>query len=280
MRATSLNFGDGALLTGRPWLVRLVYGLRKPRSPRFGMDFAGEVVALGPGVTGFAPGDRVFGEAAGACAQYALASVDKVARVPEGVDLLDAASTPVAGVTALQALDMAEVGPGDKVLINGGSGGVGSFAVQIACARGAEVTAVCSGRNHALVTALGAAHVVDYTRSDFTQTGTRYDAVIDLAGSKSLAACRRLLTANGTYVASTNVLRVLLKSAVVGLFDRRVKVLSAPVKPAELETLGALMASGAMKPSISKAWQLDEIADAMAHQLTRRTQGKCVVRIP
>ncbi len=277
VHASSLNFGDGVTLTGRPYLARLALGLRRPRNPVFGLDFAGEVVALGAHVTDIAVGDRVFGESPGACAQFVVARVDKLALVPDGVALRDAAAAPVAGVTALRAMQLADVQPGQRVLINGASGGVGTFAVQIARALGAEVTAVCSGRNRALVTGLGAAQVIDYTTTDFT--ATRHDVILDLVGAGSLAACRRCLTADGTYIASAGSLVWLLKSALTSLFDRRVKVLHAPAKRAELTELGRLMASGAVRPAIERVWPLARIADGMAHQLTRRTRGKCVVAV-
>lgn len=277
--ASSLNFGDGVTLTGRPYLARLALGLRRPKNPLFGLDFAGEVVALGEGITDLAVGDRVFGESAGACAQFVVAPRGKLAPVPDGVSLQDAAAVPVAGVTALRAMQLADVQPGQRVLINGASGGVGSFAVQIARALGAEVTAVCSGRNGELVTALGATHVVDYTTADFTATEARYDVILDLVGSAPLSACRRSLTADGTYVASAGAMAWVLKSALTSLFDRRVKVLFAPVGQAELEELSRLLASGAVRPSIEHVWPLERVAEGMAHQLTGRTRGKCVVAI-
>lgn len=277
VHASSINFGDNVVLSGRPLAARPFLGLRGPRQPIFGIDCAGEVAAIGPEVHDLAVGDRVFGEARGACAEYAVAAVDRLARLPDGVGFVDAATLPVAGVTALRA--MQRVRPGDAVLVNGASGGVGHFAVQIAVARGARVTGVCSGRNAELVRGLGASAVVDYTVADFTDTAERYDLILDLAGSAPLSAYRRLLTPDGVYLASVGRLSVLLKAALIGLLDRRVKVLTAPVRRPELDALAELLARGAVRPRIERTWSLDEIAAAMAHQRTGRTRGKCAVRV-
>ncbi len=279
VRASSFNFGDGVLLTGRPRPARLALGLRRPKHPVVGLDFAGEIAAVGADVQGLAVGDRVFGEAEGAHAQYVVASPDRLARIPAGVDVLQAGAAPVAGVTALLAMELAGVKAGDAVLINGASGGVGHYAVQIARHLGAEVTAVCSGRNRDLVRGLGAAHVVDYTAEDFTATDARYDAVLDLVGASPLGACRRLIRPGGTYIASAGRLGRLLSAFVTSLFDRRVKVLHAPARAATLDRLAALLAAGAVRASFEHEWRLDQIADAMSHQLSGRTRGKCALRI-
>lgn len=279
VRASSVNFGDDALISGRPWAMRLACGLRRPRNPGIGLDFAGEIEALGPGVTDLALGDRVFGESQGAYARCVVAPVTKLARVPAGVDTLQAAAVPVAGVTALRAMEVAGVKPGHRVLINGASGGVGHFAVQIARHLGAEVTAVCSGRNRALVERLGAAHVVDYTTEDFTATDARYDAILDLVGSAPIRTCRRLLTPGGVYVASVGRLAWVLGAALSSLVDRRVKLLYAEVRAADLDRLGALLAEGAVRADIEREWPMQALPDAIRHQRSGRTRGKCVVRI-
>lgn len=276
--ATSLNFGDGAVLTARPWPIRLAIGLRRPRQPVFGLDVAGEVVALGEGVEGLAIGDRVFGELDGAMAEYVAGPAEKLARIPEGVDPLHAAAAPVAGVTAVEAMRAAGLQAGQRVLVIGASGGVGHFAVQVARAMGAEVTGVCSGRNRALVEGLGA-EVVDYTTTDYTDTDARYDVILDLVASAPLAACRRLLTPDGTYLASVGKLGRLLGALATSLFDRRVKVLTTAVRTPVLDALGRHLASGAVRPSVERVWSMAQIGEAMAHQLTGRARGKCVVRV-
>lgn len=279
VRASSVNFGDNALLAADPWPIRLVMGLRRPRHPVFGLDFAGEVAELGPGVDALAVGDRVFGETRGAHARYVVAKVGKLARVPDGVELQQAGAAPVAGVTALRAIEVGRVEAGHRVLIIGASGGVGHFAVQVARAKGAEVTAVCSGRNAELVRRLGATHVIDYTTDDYTAGPTRYDMILDLAASAPLKACLRLRTPTGVYLASVGVISRLLGAAVTGIVDRRVKVLGAEVTPDRLERLGALLASGAVRADIEKVWTLDQVGEAMAHQRTRRTRGKAAIAI-
>src|SRR5690349_16888877 len=189
VRASSLNFADVAVVTGRPALVRAVSGLRRPKHPVPGKDVAGVVVTVGADVTDLHPGDEVFGEAvAGVWAQYVCVPARLVAPMPANLTFEQAATLPLAAGTALDCV--AGVQAGQKVLVNGASGGVGTFTVQLARALGAEVTGVCSGRNAELVRGVGADHVVDYERSDFTSDGTRYDHVIDLVGNRSLAAYR------------------------------------------------------------------------------------------
>ena len=192
VHASSLNFADIAMITGRPSLIRTVSGLRKPKHPVPGKDLAGVVEAVGADVTDLQVGDEVFGEAvAGTWAQHVCVPAKLVAPKPANLTFEQAATLPLAAGTALDCA--AGIRPGQKVLVNGASGGVGSFAVQVAKALGAEVTGVCSGRNVELVRGLGADHVIDYERSDFTSDGTRYDVIIDLVGNRSLAACRRAL---------------------------------------------------------------------------------------
>src|SRR3954464_12815265 len=202
VHAVSVNPYDWHFVEGTPYIIRLGIGLRKPKDTRVGVDFAGTVEAVGKNVTQFKPGDEVFGGRGGAFAQYVCPGATRaVALKPANVSFEDAASVNIAGITALQALrDKGKVQPGQKVLINGASGGVGTFAVQIAKSLGADVTGVCSTRNVDLVKSLGADHVIDYTKEDFTKTERRYDVMLDLVGNRPLSDCRAILTSEGKYV--------------------------------------------------------------------------------
>jgi NADPH:quinone reductase-like Zn-dependent oxidoreductase len=202
VHAAGLDRGRWHMMTGRPYLLRLVVGLRGPRSPVQGLDVAGTVVAAGPAVTRFSVGDEVFGFGRGTFAEYAAGRQDKLARKPANASFDQAAVIPVSAVTALQALtDAGHVKPGQKVLITGASGGVGSYAVQLAAAFGAEVTGVCSTAKLDLVRSLGAAHVIDYSREDFADGPRRYDLIIDIAGNPAISRLRRALTPTGTATA-------------------------------------------------------------------------------
>ncbi|MCP2368114.1 NADPH:quinone reductase-like Zn-dependent oxidoreductase [Agromyces flavus] len=196
VRAASVHPGDYFVMTGEPYVVRLAFGLRRPRHGIPGRDLAGVVEAVGTDATAIRPGEKVFGwSTAGALAEYASVPADRLVSVPADLSFVDAAAVPTSGMTALQAVrDIANVRPGQSVLVTGASGGVGSFAVQIAKAFGAEVTGVCSTRNVDMVRSLGADHVVDYTGTDFTRTGKRYDVILDNVESEPLAAVRRALT--------------------------------------------------------------------------------------
>ena len=201
VHAAGLDRGTWHLMTGRPYLLRLVAGLRRPRNPVAGLDVAGTVVAAGPGVTRFRVGDEVFGFGRGTFAEYTAAREDKLARMPAGLTFEQAAVVPVSAVTALNALTVAgHVKMGQKVLVTGASGGVGSYAVQLATALGAEVTGVCSTAKVDLVRSLGAAHVIDYTQDDFADGACRYDLIIDIAGNPALSRLRHALTPAGTAV--------------------------------------------------------------------------------
>ena len=201
VHAAGLDRGQWHLMTGRPYLVRPVAGVRGPRNPVMGLDVAGTVVAAGSAVTRFAAGDEVFGFGRGTFAEYAVARENKLASKPANASFEQAAVVPVSGVTALLALtDAGHVKQGQKVLITGASGGVGSYAVQLAAAFGAEVTGVCSTAKTGLVQSLGAAHVIDYTQDDFADSGHRYDLIIDIAGNPSLSRLRSALTPAGTAV--------------------------------------------------------------------------------
>ena len=204
VHAASVNRGDWYTVAGM-YVARPATGLRRPKSRLIGTDFAGTVEAVGRDVTEFRPGDEVFGGRAGALAEYVCARARSIALKPARLTFEEAAAVPVAALTALQGLrDRGQIQPRQKVLINGASGGVGTFAVQIAKALGAEVTAVCSTRNVDIVRSLGADHAIDHTREDFTQCGTRFDAILDLAGSRPLSDCRRLLAPDGVYVSDSS----------------------------------------------------------------------------
>ena len=202
VRAASVHPGDYFIMTGEPYVVRLAFGLRRPRHPIPGRDLAGVVAAVGKDVADLQPGDEVFGwSTTGTLAEYACVPADQLVRTPANLSAGQAAAVPTSGLTALQALrDIAHVQPGQAVLITGASGGVGTFAVQIAKALGAEVTGVCSTRNVELVRSVGADHVIDYTRTDFTRTGLRYDVIFDSVEAQSLSEVRRALTPTGTLI--------------------------------------------------------------------------------
>ncbi|MEN8115327.1 MAG: NAD(P)-dependent alcohol dehydrogenase, partial [Actinomycetota bacterium] len=202
VHAASLAAGDLLMMRGTPYVFRpIAFGTTKPKNPVPGLDLAGTVEAVGSKVTGFQPGDEVFGEATGTLAEYAIAKPNNIARKPASLSFEQAAAMPVSGQTALQAVrDVAKVQPGQKVLVTGASGGVGSFAVQIAKALGAEVTGVCSTGNVELVRSIGADHVIDYTKEDFAQGDERYDFILDNAGKQSLMELRSALVPKGTVI--------------------------------------------------------------------------------
>ncbi|MCA9547658.1 MAG: NAD(P)-dependent alcohol dehydrogenase [Myxococcales bacterium] len=265
VHASSVNYGDQVMLTGRPWLVRLVFGLRRPKRRLLGIDVAGVVAAVGPGVTDFAPGDRVFGQSEGAWAELATVPAKALAHLPDGVPFAAGGAVPLAGMTALQGLrDHGRLRAGERVLINGASGGVGHLALQVAKALGAHVTAVVSARNVAQARALGADVVVDYTRQDFTATDARYDLILDVAGSQPLRACRRLLRAGGRYVSTVGNLRFLLKLVVARLFWRNLGFFNQRADAADLHTLAGWLADGRLRPVVERSYPLDKVADALA----------------
>jgi NADPH:quinone reductase-like Zn-dependent oxidoreductase len=269
--------------------------LRRRRPVVVGTDFAGIVEATGKNVTAFEPGDEVLGAGRGSFAEYiGIAASGGVVRKPAGVSFEDAATLPVAASTALQALrDHGRVQSGQRVIVNGASGGVGTFAVQIARSLGAEVTAVCSTRNVDLVGAIGAGTVIDYTRDDFTRTGERYDLMLDVAGNRSWSECTRVLAKGATYVgvgaagvqhgkggsraALTHFLEVRLAS--IGSGRRVVPLFIAKLRKDDLEFLGRLVESGRVKPVIDKRYDLADVADALAHIEMGHLRGKLVILI-
>lgn len=288
--AASLNKGDWHLLTGTPYLVRLMgYGLQAPTRPIPGMAIAGRVEAVGAKVNTFKPGDEVFGEInRGGFAEYVSVGAHELARKPAGVTFEDAATIPVASTTALQGLRDSKLQRGQSVLINGGSSGVGAFAVQIAKSLGAEVTAVCSSRNVDFVRALGADHVIDYTKEDFTTAGRRYDVIFDLVGNHPLAALRGALTEKGRLLACAGgaentwvgpmfgVLSGVLSNAFSN--QKFVPVANAP-NAADLATVAGMFESGAIRSVIQDRLTLAQVPDAMVVLGQGRMRGKSVVSL-
>jgi NADPH:quinone reductase-like Zn-dependent oxidoreductase len=261
--------------------VRLLSGLLRPTRPALGMDVAGRVHTVGKNVTRFRPGDDVFGEVSGAYAEYVCAPEARLARKPANLSFEQAAAVPVAALPALQGLrDRAGIRPGHKVLVNGASGGVGTFAVQIARALGAEVTGVCSTRNLAMVQSIGAHRVVDYTRDDFTRTSERYDAVFDLVGSAPLSRCRRILTPTGVYISSVGRTGWSLKAFLASLIPAsRVVALVARTVADDLMALTALIEAGALTPVLDRRFTLREVPDALRYQSRGRSRGKSTITI-
>lgn len=289
VRAASLNMADWHLMTGEPWLVRPSLGLRRPRTPTFGSDVAGVVAAVGADVDGFAVGDRVFGNSGHAFAEVAPLRAARAAHVPEGVTFEVAASLPVAGVTALQAVrEIGQVEEGHRVLVNGASGGVGHFTVQIARLLGASVTAVSSARNHDLVRELGATDVVDHTTTDYTTLGTRYDVIIDVQGTHGGAANLRVLEPGGRWVLvggpKDNRLLGPLPWVAAGLLrtafsSRHAHMFVAAETTPRLEQLAEWVVAGDIAPHIERTVSLPEVPDAMRHLGAARTRGKQVVTV-
>jgi len=287
VRAASVNRMDWYGATGTPWVARPMMGLLRPKSPLIGGDFAGTVEAVGKDVTDLQPGDEVFGGGRGSFAEY-VCTEKGVARKPTNLTFEEAAAVPVAALTALQGLrDHGDVQPGQKVLINGASGGVGTFAVQIAKALGAEVTAVCSTRNVDRVRELGADHVVDYTREDFTRSDEHYDVLFDNAGSRSWWACRRVLNPEGTLVLvggpKTRLLGPLGHIVAVRLAawrsSQRAVFFVAKLNKADLAVLRELLEARTIAPVVERRYELADVADALRYMGEGHVQGKLVVTV-
>ena len=288
VRAASVNPADWYLMTGMPWLARPQMGLRRPRSGRLGVDLAGEVATVGANVTGFSPGEEVFGTGDGTLAEAVAVPADNLARKPAGLSFELAAAVPVAALTALQGLrDKGRVEPGHQVLVNGASGGVGTFAVQLAKALGAEVTAVCSTRNLEVARSLGADRVVDYTREDFTRTDRRYDLLLDVAGSRPWSACRRVLP-RATLVLvgapkGSRLLGPLRHIAGVRLASlpagQKVVFFISRSSAEDLTTLAELLEAGTVTPYVERTYPLAEAAAALRHLGDGHAQGKLVVTV-
>jgi NADPH:quinone reductase-like Zn-dependent oxidoreductase len=287
VRAAGLDRGTWHVMTGRPYAARLAFGLRRPKRPGLGIDVAGTVVAVGPGVTRFAPGDEVFGFGAGTFAEYALARQDQLAPRPADLPAQLAAVAPVSGGTALQACDAARIQRGQRVLVVGASGGVGSYAVQIATALGAEVTAVASTAKQDFVRSLGAVRAIDYTREDFADGSVRYDAILDVGGNTPLPRLRRALTPTGTLVivggeGAGNVTGMGRQMAAVLLSPfvrQRLTMLVAAQRGVDLDRLAELIAGGLVKPRLDEVYPLERAADAMARLVAGTVRGKLAISI-
>ena len=286
VHAAGVGIGDWLVAKGLPYVGRPMYGLRKPKQRVAGHEMAGQVEATGRNVTELHPGDQVFGQLNGAFSEYVAVSEDALALKPTNLTFEQAAAVPVSAFTALQALrDQGEVQPGQRVLIVGASGGVGTFAVQIAKALGAEVTGVCSTRNVEMVRSLGADHVIDYSREDITRSGRQYDLVLDLAGNRSLSELRSVLTPKGTLVivggsggpwlmGAGRTLRALMLSPFVG---QQLRTLISKPNKEDLLVLKELIEAEQVTPVIDRTFPLSKMPEAIRHIGERHTQGKTVI---
>ncbi len=292
VHAAAVNPLDWHYMRGTPYVMRIGTGLRKPKEARLGVDYAGTVEAVGSSVTRFKPGDEVFGGRTGALAEYVTAREDRaVVLKPANVTFEQAAAVPVAGLTALQGLrDSGRIQPGQSVLINGASGGVGTFAVQIAKSLGASVTGVCSTRNLELVRSLGADHVIDYTQQDFTAGEDRYDVILDLVGNRSLRENRRVLKPEGTYVLIGGggpndgrwfgpVPKVIAALVMSPFVDQELGMMMSELNQQDLTYLGGLMQDGKVTAVIDRRYPLGETAEAIRYLETGRARGKVVINI-
>jgi NADPH:quinone reductase-like Zn-dependent oxidoreductase len=290
VHAASVNPLDWHHVEGKPYLVRTDDGLGKPENPRLGVDFAGTVEAVGKNVTRFKPGDDVFGGKFGAFADYVTVREGRaVVPKPDNVTFEQAAAVPIAGITALQALrDKGQIHTGQTVLINGASGGVGTFAVQIAKSYGAEVTGVCSTKNVDLVRSLGADQVIDYTKDDVTKGAQRYDLIIDIVATHSLSDYRRILAPKGVYVmvGSTDpgswfgFLAKPIEGVILSKFvDQKFGMMLADLNKDDLAALGALMQSGKLIPVIDRRYKLSEAAEALRYLEKGHARGKVILTV-
>ncbi len=289
VQAASVNHADWVYTSGTPLIARLAFGMRTPKQPVRGKDVAGRVASVGRNVTGFRPGDEVYAEVeAGSFAEYVSVPQNLLAIKPHNLTFEQAATVPLAARTALQGLrDAGKVKPGHKVLINGASGGVGTFAVQIAKALGAEVTGVCSTRNAELVASLGADYVVDYTQADFTTSAQRYDVIFDLIGNHPLGRLRQALTRTGTLVLSSGtggrllgpmgrILRALLLSPFV---SQKLPIFSATLSTDDLDAVRQLIESGTVTPVIDRTFLLEEAPAAIRYFVEEHARGKIVITV-
>lgn len=291
VRAAAANPLDWHYMRGTPYLVRLDNGLRRPHNIRLGVDMAGEVEAVGSKITQFKPGDAVFGVGNGSFGEYVLAYERRIAPKPAGLSFEQAAAIPVAAITALQGLrDKGQLKPGQKVLINGASGGVGTFAVQIAKSFGAHVTGVCSTTNVEMVRGLGADRVIDYKKEDFTEGKERYDLILDNVGNRSLSAYRGVLKPEGTYVLIggggpdagnwIGPMAGFLKTLVVSPFvDQKLVSMLAEVNQDDLRKLGALIEAGKVRPVVDRTYSLGEVPEAIRYLEAGHARGKVIVSV-
>ena len=294
VRAASVNRADLDGLGPRPGFARLFVGLRRPRNPRMGIDVAGVVEAVGPAVTRFRPGDRVFADlfayGAGTFAEYVCAAEKAFQAIPTGMAFEDAATLPHSGVLAVQGLRLRDgrtVRPGDRVLVDGASGNVGPFAVQIAKSLGAEVTGVCSAAKVDFVRSLGADHVIDYAKADYTKTGERYDWIVDTDSHHSILSIRHALRPNGVYVTLGGTARPILAGLLMGAAISRATdkwmgllIWWKPFKVEDVSTLTGLIAAGKVQPRIHRLFPLSDVVDALRWVDDGHAMGKVVITVP
>jgi NADPH:quinone reductase-like Zn-dependent oxidoreductase len=285
VQAASINQGDAYVVRGEPLLFRPIYGLPGPKHRIPGGDVAGRVESVGRDVKQFQPGDEVFGDLGGcgfgAWAEYVSAPEDALVLKPANTTFEGAAAVSQAAVVALQGLrDKGEIQPGQKVLINGASGGVGTFAVQIAKSFGAEVTGVCSTRNLDLVRSIGADQVIDYTQKDFTSSGPNYDLIFDIAGNRSVSETMRALRPQGTHVSCAISVVALLLGPLISMFgNKKVVQLSHSPDTKDLAIMKEILEAGKVVPVIDKSFPLSEVAEAVRHYENGHPQGKVVITV-
>lgn len=290
VRAASVNPYDWHFVRGAPAFIRMFTGLRGPKSPRVGADVAGIVAEIGAGTTRFKAGDAVFGDCKGSYAEFACGEESKLAHMPENLSFEQAASVPIAGITALQGLrDCAHLSSGQRVLINGAAGGVGTFAVQIGKWMGAHVTGVCSTRNLAMVQSIGADAVIDYTAENFTSLRDQYDAIFDLVGNHPLKAMLPALHRKGIFVGcggggpdktSREMLGIMLGRFAISPFSsHKITGVFAKINPADLEVLATLLQSGKVKPVLDRSYPLRSVADALLYVEGCHARGKVTIAV-
>ncbi|WP_423410296.1 NAD(P)-dependent alcohol dehydrogenase [Heyndrickxia sp. MSNUG] len=289
IHASSVNYGNLVLMKGEPFLARFAFGLFTPKYSIPGGDIAGRVEAVGKEVKQFQPGDEVFGDLAscgwGGFAEYVSVPESALALKPANISFEEAASVPMAGVTALQALrGKGKIMPGQKVLIHGASGGVGTFAVQIAKALGAEVTGVCSTSNLEILQSLGADHLIDYKKEDFTQTGQRYDLILGVNGNQPISAYKRSLNPNGTFVhvggSETQMFQAMIKGPWISMTgNKKISTFLQRPNQKDLKDIKELIEARKVKPVIDRSYTLDEIREAFKYFGEGHARGKVVITI-
>ena len=282
-RAASVNWIDWHFLTGTPFLARIMAGLLKPKNKVLGIDLAGRVEAIGENVTQFQLGDEVFGSTSHGCfAEYVCVNESELVKRPANLTFEEAAAVPGAATPALQALrDHGQVQPDDKVLINGASGGVGSFAVQIAKSMGAQVTGVCSTTNLDMVRSIGADQIIDYTQKDFTQSENRYDLIFDIVANRSFSSCKGALTSQGIYITSEFSPILLLREKWISLIGTKKMVALPPNPPNQMDLvyLNQLLEVGKIQPVIDRCYLLSEVPEALTYFAKGHSKGKVIITI-
>jgi NADPH:quinone reductase-like Zn-dependent oxidoreductase len=291
IHASSVNYGNIVLLRGKPFLARIAYGLRKPKFPIPGSDFAGAVQEVGENVTEFQIGDEVYGDLSssgwGAFAEYAAVPVNAMTHKPSNLSFAEAAAVPMAGITALQAIrNQAKIEAGQKVLIQGASGGVGTFAIQIAKSFGAEVTAVVSSRNVAIASELGANHVIDYKKKKVTSRDQLYDCIIGVNGSESISTYKQILTPNGIFVhigggSTSKMVETMFFGRLLSITGKKkFHTFMHQPKREDLVWMRELLEAGKVKPVIDKSYALSEVPDAIKYFEEGHSQGKVIISMP